>query len=259
MGLLEALVVGLVGGMADFLPVSASAHRVLVGRVLFGGAYDRGFAGVCELSSALAAAVALRGEIREVLRSAARPGTEGRRVGGLLLAAAVTAAFISLPFSGAYVGIVDDVSLVGVLLLVSGLLLYVAEELGRRTQPLESLGLPGALLIGLIQVLAVLPGISRPGTAISGGMLVGLTREAATRFALLLSIPLLVVAGIWNLSNGEGVAGGGAAAFGAGASFVGAFLAVGFLRWYVREFSLMMFAYYLWMLGVFAIGYGYMR
>lgn len=111
-------------------------------------------------------------------------------------------------------------------------------------------------MIGIFQALAVLPGVSRPGSAISGGMIVGITREAATRFALLLSIPLLVVTGFWNLTGG-GVGGGGGVFLGAGASFVGGFLAVGFLKWYVRRFSLMAFAYYLWAVGVFAIGYGY--
>ncbi len=249
---------GLVGGVADFLPVGGFGHRILVGQILFGEPYDRGFAGVGEISSALAALVALRKEVRSLMLAAARKGTEGRQIGAMLLVAAATVALISLPFRGAYLGVSNSLlAVVGVLLLVSGLLLYVAEELGRRTRSLATLNPPGALLIGLLQVLAVLPGISRTGMAISGGMLVGITREDSVRFALLLSIPLLFFAGLWDLSAGQDSTVGALATFlGAAASFAGGFLAVGFLRWYVREFSLMAFAYYLWGLGIVAIAYG---
>ncbi len=247
---------GLVGGVADFLPVGGFGHRVLVGQILFGEPYDRGFAGACGISSALAALVALRSDVRSLVLAVARSDGETRRIGAMFLVATTTAALISLPFRNAYLGVSGNLpAVVGVLLLVSGLLLYVAEELGRRTRSLASLNPPGALLIGLLQVLAVLPGISRIGMAISGGMLLGITREASTRFALLLSIPLLVVAGLWDLSAGQSSAGVLEVTLGASASFVGGFLAIGFLRWYVREFSLMVFAYYLWGLGIAAIAY----
>lgn len=256
MGIIEAFVVGLIGGVADFLPVGGSGHRILAGEILFDRPYDRGFAGACELSSALAAIVALRGEVWTLARTVARRGSEGRRLGTMLLISAATTAFISLPFKDAYVGTANNLlAVVGVLSLVSGLLLYVAEELGRRTRSLAAMNPPGAVLIGLLQVLSVLPGISRPATAITGVMLVGITREDSTRFALLLSIPLLTVAGIWNLAAGQSSAGAGAIALGTSASFMGGFVAIGFLRWYVREFSLMAFAYYLWVVGILAIAY----
>lgn len=258
-GFLEALVVGFVGGAADFLPVGGSGHRILAGQILFGRPYDQGFAGVCEISSALAALVALRKEVWNLGRGVARKNAEARQIGVMLALAAATAGLISLPFRDAYLGVSGNLlAVVGVLLLVSGLLLYVAEELGRRTRPLASLNPPGALFIGLLQVLAVLPGISRTGGAISGGMLAGITRESSTRFALLLSIPLLAVAGLWDLSSGSpagGSTGAWAILVGAAASFVGGFLAIGFLRWYVRRFSLMAFAYYLWALGIAAVAY----
>lgn len=258
MNFLEAFLVGLVGGMADFLPLGGSGHRILVGQVFFGRAYDREFAGVCEMFAALAGIVALRKEVTGLLRSLRQPGTGGRRVAGLLIVAAATTVFVSLPFEGAAARLSGDLVVVGVLFLVSGLLLYVAEEIGRRTRPLGALGLPGAVLIGLLGALAVLPGIGRMGTTVSGGMLLGIVREAATDFALLLSVPLLMVAGLWNLSSGAGGAGAWGLTLGAAASFAGGFLAVGFLRWYVREFSLMIFAYYLWPVGVFAILYEYL-
>lgn len=253
---LEALIVGFVGGVADFLPISGSGHRILVGQSLFGAPYDRGLAGACELSSALAATVALRSEVWTLACTVRRRDTEGRRLGGLLLVAAATTALISLPFRDAYLGFSDNLlAVIGVLLLVSGLLLYVAEELGRRTKYLTSLNSPAALLIGLLQVLAVLPGISRPATAIAGGMLLGITREDSTRFALLLSIPLLAITGVWDLTAGESSAGAWTVALATVTSFVGAFLAVGFLRWYVSKYSFMAFAYYLWAIGIAAVAY----
>ncbi len=253
----EALLLGLVGGIADFLPVSGSGHRILVERVFFGNSYSRGFAGICQVSAALAAVVALRKEIAGYRRSLGQPESGRPRLAALLLGATATAALVSLPFEDAYAGLSGDLVVVGVLLLVSGLLIYIAEEIGRRTLTLDSLKLPGATLIGLLGALAAVPGISRTGATISGGMLLGLTREAATRFVLLFSVPLLIVSGFWDISSGGG-AGLWVSAAGAAASFVGAFLAVGFLRWYAREFSFMAFAYYLWVVGVFAIGYEYL-
>ncbi|MGB3634275.1 MAG: undecaprenyl-diphosphate phosphatase [Rubrobacteraceae bacterium] len=258
MNLFEAFLVGFVGGISDFLPVGGSGHRILMERVFFGGTYNREFSGICQIFAALAAVVALRKEITDSLRSIGHPGGEGRRVAALLLAATATATFISLPFANAYAGLSGDIVVVGVLFLVSGLLIYIAEEIGRRTHPLGSLKLPGAMLVGLLGALAALPGISRTGATISGGMLLGLTRESATRFALFLSVPLLVVSGIWDISSGGGEVGPWASVFGAAASFVGGFLAVGFLRWYAREFSFMVFAYYLWVVGVFTIVYEYL-
>lgn len=254
MGLLEALVLGLLGGVADVLPVGASGHRIVVGRALFGSPYNPRFAGACEISSALAVLAALRKDVGGLASSALRTEGQGRQLVFLLAVAAVTTVLISLPFVEAAAGVRGNLGMVGVLLLVSGLLLYVAEELGRRTRDLGSLGLPGALLVGLLQTLAVLPGISRTGAAISGGMLLGITREAATRLALLLSVPLLLLSGVWNLSTG-GAAGFGVVALGCVASFAGAFVAVGVLRWFVKEFSLMAFAYYLWAAGLLTILY----
>ena len=117
---LEAFLVGFVGGIADFLPVGGSGHRILVERILFDRSYNRKLAGVCEIFSALAAAVVLRREIVGLLRSLAHPEEEGKRMVGLLVVAATTAFFVALPFRSIYVGLADDLFIVGVLLLVSG-------------------------------------------------------------------------------------------------------------------------------------------
>ena len=254
----EALLLGLVGGIADFLPVGGTGHRILVERVFFGNSYSRGIRGdLSSLRGARGGCGATKGDSR--LHAFSRPtGKRETAVGGVAPRRNGNGRpRVSLPFEDAYAGLSGDLVVVGVLLLVSGLLIYIAEEIGRRTLTLDSLKLPGATLIGLLGALAAVPGISRTGATISGGMLLGLTREAATRFALLFSVPLLVVSGLWDLLNGGG-AGPGVSAAGAAASFVGAFLAVGFLRWYAREFSFMAFAYYLWVVGVFAIGYEYL-
>ena len=247
--------VGLIGGITELVPVSSSGHQALAGEVLFGRPYDRGFAGICAFSAALAVPVALWKEFRGLLRTLFFGGGSGRQVGGLLAAAAVLAALISTPFRNVAVEASENLGQVGVLLLVSGLLLYIAEELGRRARPIEDLGLPGALLIGLLETLAVLPGISRPGAAISGGLLVGLNREAATRFALLLSVPLLVLTGVWNLSSGGEAPGSGAVLVGGAAAFIGAYVGARLVIGFARRFSMTLFAYYLWAVGLFAILY----
>lgn len=257
MGLFEAIIAGLVGGAAEMLPVGAPAHQALAERVFFDSPYNRSFAGACEIAVALAALVALRTEVGELARSVANRGAEGRPMLFIVLAATVPAALIQVPFREAALGLLRDLAAVGVLLLVSGLLLYVAEEIGRRSRLLEQLGTPGALLIGLLQAPAVLPGVSRTGAAICGGMLVGITREAATRFAILLSIPLLLFFGAQDLL--QGTVPPADAALGATAAFAGAFGAARFMLAFSRASSMMVFAYYLWAVGVAAIALDVLR
>lgn len=236
------------------LPVGAPAHQALVERVIFASPYDRSFAGACELAAALAA---LWTDVGELFRSAARRTEEGRRMLFAILVAVVPAAVIPIPFREAATLLSRDLAALGVLLLVSGLILYVAEEIGRRSRPLDMLGAPGALLVGLLQALAVLPGISRVGAAICGGMLVGVTREDATRFALLLSIPLLFFLGIQDFFREKIPLKD--AAIGAGAAFIGAYGASRFILAFSRESSMMAFAYYLWAIGVLTIVFDVLR
>lgn len=240
---------GLVGGLAEFLPVGASGHRLLVARILFGSAYSRQFAGVCELAAAAAALISLRKELLALL------STGGRRVALALAAAAVPAILLSLPFVGTGGGLYYGPGGVGALFLVSGLSLYVAEELGRRVRQLADLGLPGSLLVGLLQVLAVLPGISRTGLAISGAMLAGVERGDAVRFALMLSIPLLLFAGVWDLLHANGSTGASPLILGAITTFVAGYGAVRLMLNFSQNFSMMAFAYYLWVAGALAVAY----
>ncbi|TCJ20527.1 hypothetical protein E0L93_01515 [Rubrobacter taiwanensis] len=261
MNVLEAFVLGALQGLTDVLPVSASGHRAFVGQAFFGEeSYSPDLLGALNLATALAVLLALRGEVVEILRSLRSGRGPGRRV-SLLVAAAVTpAAVILYTFREAASGVYDNLFAVGVLLLVSGLLLYIGEELGKRTRPLESLSPPGAILVGLLQTLAVLPGISRPGAAICGAMLAGITREGAARFALLLSVPLLSATGLWRLFYLESVESPDAKALilSCLTALVCGYAAARLLLVLAREFSMMIYAYYLWTAGVAVILYAAM-
>jgi undecaprenyl-diphosphatase len=259
MSLFEAFVLGVLQGLTDVLPVSASGHRAFVGQVFFGeNNYSPNFLGAMNLATALAVLLALRQDMVSIFRSLYQGRGRGRRIGLLVLAAVLPAAVILYAFREAAAGIYEDLFAMGVLLLVSGLLLYIGEELGKRVRPLESLSVPGAILVGLFQTLAVLPGISRPGAAICGAMLAGITREAAARFALLLSVFLLSGTGLWRilyLEPAEPV-GAGSVAVGGLAALVCGYFAARVMVNLARELSMMIYAYYLWGAGVVVILFG---
>lgn len=260
MSLLEALVLGMLHGLADVFPVSVSGHRAFVGQIFFDEiSYPANFLGTMNLATALAVLLALRGEVSGIFRSLHRGRGAGRKVGLLVLVAVLPAGVVLYAFRDATAGVYADLFAVGVLLLVSGLLLYIGEELGKRTRPLESLSVPGAILVGLFQTLAVLPGISRSGAAVCGAMLAGITREAAVRFALLLSVMMLTFTGLWRILyvESEPVAGGGSVFLvGSVAALVCGYGAARVVLALAREFSMMIYAYYLWLAGVLVILFG---
>ncbi|MFU8878529.1 MAG: undecaprenyl-diphosphate phosphatase, partial [Wenzhouxiangellaceae bacterium] len=140
--------------------------------------------------------------------------------------------------------------------IVFGLLLGLADRFGSKAGPVESLGLRHALLIGLAQVLALIPGTSRSGVTITAGLALGLTRQAAARFSFLLSIPIIAAAGAWGFATG--IARGGSFELGqfvAGALIAGVFAwlsIAAFMAW-LRRFGMAPFVVYRLLLGAFLL------
>ena len=200
---LQAVVLAVVQGLTEFLPVSSSAHLILVPRFL--GWPDQGqvFDLATHVGSLLAVLVYFRAELGRLLaatprlfsREALRPGTEASLLFNLGIGT-IPATIAGLLFAGFVAGGARDPHLIAWTTLVFGLLLGAADWLGRGKRDERQVSWPQALLIGVFQAIALLPGTSRSGATITAGRATGLTRPGAARFSFLLSVPvgLLVTA-----------------------------------------------------------------
>lgn len=312
----RAVVLGLVQGLTEFIPVSSSAHLVLVPYLASWEQPGLAFDVALHCGTLVAVVVYFRSELAATAlgllgRDRSPDGLLYRRIGLLLAAASVPVAVVGLIFEDEVGKVFESPLATSGLLLVTALLLVVGERLRDRrvargarvdvpaaaraeaptwsgdwkgtapappsgasptvarlpvgtdpTDPagtsLQGVGLRHALLIGLAQCVALLPGVSRSGATITAGLATGLTREAATRFSFLLSLPALVGAGI--LKSGDllepGLYSASAIAAGVLAAFVSGYLAIRFLVALVARDRLTGFAYYcVFAAAVGAVGY----
>ncbi len=208
---LIALLLGLVQGATEFLPISSSAHLYAI-PYLFGISdpllSSLAFAAVIHLGTLAAVLVALRHDVMRLTRVALRTIASGGRHRGdsaderLILAiviGTIPAVLLGLTAGDLLEGAVRTPLVVAGAVTAGALLLWFAERVSSRERPLQSVGVIDGLMVGLAQALALIPGISRSGATISGGLLLGFRREAAARFGFLLGIPAIAGAGIIEL------------------------------------------------------------
>ena len=262
--LIEAIVVGVVQGLTEFIPISSSAHLELA-PWLFGFGESRLVGTLAfDVFLHLGTLVALLGYFaRDWVRLARawlasvgerRIGDDpDRRLAWLLVAATIPAAIIGLTLEdvieAVFHGDSDAVRLAIAAALVAGALaLWLADRLGRRDRGLEGVTLPTALVIGFSQALALMPGISRSGATITAGLAMGLTRETAARFSFLLATPITLGAGLYGSRHlfAESLTTTEWAAMAAGflASMLAGVLAIGFLLAWLRSRSVLVFSLY---------------
>lgn len=255
---LQLIVLALIQGISEFLPVSSSAHLILVGQ--FFQWADQGLAFDAAVHAGTLAAVVLyfRRDLAALTRAGLdREGDQVQR--GLLLGLAIA----SVPALAVGALAADWIELwlrnplvIATTTIVFGIALGLADRHGARRRPLESLNLRDAFLIGLGQVLALVPGTSRSGITITAGLGLGLTREAAARYSFLLSIPIIAAAGGWGFATG--LADGGSFEVG---RFLAAALIAGVFAWltiaaflaWLRRFGMGPFVVYRLILGVFLL------
>jgi undecaprenyl-diphosphatase len=215
---LQALVMGIVQGLTEFLPVSSSGHLIIVPALL---GWDDPFINSLEFSVMLhvgtlaALLVYFRREWAilipagvAALRDRSFAGDPNRRLAWLLAAATVPALIAGFLLNDLISDRFREVGLVALMLVVGGAILWLAERNGRRNRPMAELSFPLAVGIGGAQALALVPGISRSGISISAGLFAGLDREAAARFAFLMAMPITAAAGAYealSLVRGDNV------------------------------------------------------
>jgi undecaprenyl-diphosphatase len=213
----QALIMGVVQGLTEFLPVSSSGHLIVVP---FLAGWDDAFikslpfSVMLHMGTLVALLVYFRSDwVRLIpaglaaLRDRSLRDDHDRRLAWLLIASTIPAALMGLIFSDLIEGSFRDVGLVAITLVVGGLILLLADRFGAKSRSVEDVTFPIAIGIGVAQALALIPGISRSGISISAARLVGMDRESAARFAFLMATPITAGAGLFEarkLLAGEG-------------------------------------------------------
>jgi undecaprenyl-diphosphatase len=207
MTLFDTLILGIIQGLTEFIPVSSTAHLLIVSNLLKIPADERtfSFSVIVQLGTLFAMLVFFWEDLWQIA-SAWFLGIKNRkpfdapaaRLGWYILLATVPALLIGYVLRDVVQKMFGEPYLqAGIRLLISAGLLFVAEYFARRKRALETITWLDALFVGFFQVLAVFPGASRSGTTISGGMIRGLDRPSAARFAFLISAPILLAAGAY--------------------------------------------------------------
>jgi undecaprenyl-diphosphatase len=256
---LQAIVIGIVQGLTEFLPISSSGHLIVVPYLL--GWDDAlinslAFSVILHLGTLIALlAYFWRDWVRLVpaglaaLRDRSFRGDPDRRLAWLIAVTMPPAILVGILLNDAIESTFRQPVLVAVMLVIGSAIMWLADRLGRKLLPIERLSFAGAFGIGCAQALALVPGISRAGVSISAGLAFGLTREAAARFAFLMATPIIAGAGAWEtrkLLAGEAGVPLDPLVLAAGfaASAVAGLVAITLLLRYLRDHPLTIFIVY---------------
>jgi undecaprenyl-diphosphatase len=209
--ILKAVVIGLAQALTEFLPVSSSGHMVITKSLL--GIEEVGITieVVTHFATALAVIVYLRRRILAILKAVVKrifpkglglTDSEKRDADlfGLVVVGSIPAAIVGLALRGQIGALFEDVTATSVMLLVTGVFIFVA---GKVRRPHAGLGMLRALIIGVAQACAIVPGISRSGLTVGGGLLAGIDRKQAFEFSLLLSLPAILGAAVIEVLGGR--------------------------------------------------------
>lgn len=253
--LLEAIILGMVQGITEFLPVSSSGH-LLLGQYFFGMDQEQfglTFDVALHLGSLLAVVAYFWRELVEVvkafLRSVPRPNFEdpGQRMAYLLIVSTIPAASLGFVFRDLFETRMRSPWIVVVSLMTFGVLFIVSERVGSKTKRAAKMSFLTSLIIGMGQAMSLLPGVSRSGATISFGVLLGLERQEAARFSFLMSVPITAGAVAAQLPRAMDESFTAHLGFLFVAGFVVsatvAYLSIKFLLAFFRRYSLRAFAY----------------
>jgi undecaprenyl-diphosphatase len=258
---LEAIVLGIVQGLTEFLPISSTGHLRIV--PAFAGWEDPGaaFTAIIQLGTTLAVVIYFRADLWRVarawlrsLRDPAERGSIDARMGWYLIVATIPISILGFAFDDQIETGARDLYLIGTVLIVFALLMLAADRIGRKERGDESVGMSDAIAVGIAQACALVPGVSRSGSTISAGLLVGMRRETAARFSFLLSTPAVVASALYSMRGpltGEETtdAGVGAILVACFFAFVFGYASIAFLLRFLARHSLAGFVGYRVVLG----------
>ncbi|MGQ0716245.1 MAG: undecaprenyl-diphosphate phosphatase [Pseudonocardiales bacterium] len=263
MSWLQALVLGLVQGLTEFLPISSSGHLRIVSEIFFGDDAGAAFTAVTQLGTEAAVVIYFARDIGHLvatwfrgLRSAQVRATPDYRIAWLVIIGTIPIGVLGFTFEDQIQTSGRNLWIIAANLVVFGLVLGAAEYYGRQRRPLQQLTVTGGVALGFAQALALVPGVSRSGGTISAGLFLGLTRPAAVRYSFLLAIPAVIAAGLFQIPDVFAVGGPGLQPSVAQMviatliAFVVGYAAIAWLLRYVQRHSIYLFVWYRVALGI---------
>ncbi|MCX5459946.1 undecaprenyl-diphosphate phosphatase [Streptomyces albidoflavus] len=271
----ESFILGLVQGLTEFLPISSSAHLRLT--AAFAGWHDPGaaFTAITQIGTEAAVLIYFRKDIATIVgawcrsvvamvrRDGSMRGDHDAQLGWLVIIGSIPIGVLGVTLKDQIEGPFRDLRLIATTLIVMGLVLGLADRLAARAETgggrhranggktLRDLGVRDGLIYGCCQALALVPGVSRSGATISGGLLMGYTREAAARYSFLLAVPAVLASGFYELRDaGEGHVAWGQTAFATLVAFVVGYAVIAWFMRFITTRSFMPFVYYRVALGI---------
>jgi undecaprenyl-diphosphatase len=269
MDIIQAVVLGLVQGATEFIPVSSSGHLVLVPWLFAWPSPGLAFDTVLHLGTLVAVLavfwpdlISLAGAWWHSIAQRDLDAAEAR-LAWWIVVGTLPAALMGILWEERFEALFHSPLQVSLLLLVTGLWLVVAERFGGKDREAEDMSWWQSLLIGVAQGCAIAPGISRSGATIGAGLLLGLRRDVATRFSFLLATPIILGAGLLQVKRLLELPNLDTSlpplALGFAAAFLSGYACIRFLLNYVKERSLAVFAVYCWLFGLSAIAIYWLR
>lgn len=266
--IIQALILGMVQGLTEFLPISSSAHLVIVPELL-GVESSLAFDTLLHVGTLIAVISYFRSDVIAMIKaffSSLADIPRGRfkeeirndqfkRLAWLILVGTIPPGLMGILLKDFFESLFSSVSAVGFFLLITGFILWGVERMPRGEKKTKEISFTNSLIVGIAQGCAIAPGISRSGATIATSLYLGFDREMAARFSFLLSIPAILGAALIQLKDltaGFDISTG---------SFVGglisaiifSYLAIKFLMGYIKKHSLVIFAYYCWTVGIITL------
>jgi undecaprenyl-diphosphatase len=261
--LLQAVFLGILQGLTEFLPISSSAHLRIVPDLLGWGDPGAAFTAVIQIGTELAVLIYFRHDLWRIgstwVRSLYRPEYRGQldaRMGWFIIIGSLPIVILGILLKDTIEEDFRSLWIIGTTLIVLGLVLGIADRVSSDRLRIKDMRLRDAVLMGVAQSCALVPGVSRSGATISMGRLLGYEREAATRYAFLLAIPAVVGAGVFELKeipNGENSYGWGPTIVATVVSFLIGYAAIAWLLRYVTTHSYLPFVIYRVVLGTLTL------
>jgi undecaprenyl-diphosphatase len=278
MNLLQAIILGIIQGLTEFIPISSTGHLIIAEKLMgleatMSPQQITAFIAVIQLGTLVAVIVYFFRDLISItlgfingnlgLLQARRDSSarKASRLGWVIIAGTLPIAIVGLAAKNIIEGdLTKNFYVIGTSMIVWAVILWLAELFGKRRRELEHVGLREALAVGVAQVFALIPGSSRSGTTIAGALFAGMTREAAARFSFLLSIPAIGASGLLELREAIHLLSGTSMANLAVATTVAAisgYASIAFLLNYLRTHSTLVFIIYRLIAGLIIIYLGF--
>jgi undecaprenyl-diphosphatase len=261
---LQALVLGTIQGLTEFLPISSSAHLRIFPELFGWGDPGAAFTAVIQIGTEVAVLVYFRRDIWRIAKtwtlSLFKPEYRGHldaRMGWFVIIGSLPIVVLGIFLKDTIEDQFRNLWLVAALLILMGLVLGLADRIGGNEKRIKQMNVRDAVLMGAAQAMALVPGVSRSGATLSMGRFLGYEREAATRYSFLLAIPAVVGAGIYQLGeipDGENMYGWTPTLIATVVSFVVGYAAIAWLLKFVSHHTLVPFVVYRVLLGGAVIG-----